>query len=300
MAPTKSSRRDDSGPALIMDCHVHLNEITIRDQERAKRLGIRPGETVHKCASLEDYARHITKDGLDTILAIYDDDPENVLALREKVPDCDVKGAFWPRAPSDPSLEEKCDRLHGKNLLQALKVHPVLDNFDLTTENIENVLSIARKYGIPILYHSDDRADGMELTSPARQKKLIEENGDVTFIIGHGGAYAHHRLVGNSPAARGYWDGSSNALYSRRELVEAALELADKNENVYYDVSICTNRVKAKMIADFVNEHPSAAGKILIGTDFPIMRSSARSQVNALKKAGLKQAYLEKIISNRL
>lgn len=299
MAPTKSSRHDNSGTAL-MDGHVHLNEITIRDSRRAKLLGIKPGETVHKRASLEDYAMHIAKDGLDTILAIYDDDPGRVLALREKVPDCEVKGAFWPRDPADPSLEEKCDRLYEKNLLQALKAHPVLDNFDLTTENLENVLSIARKYDIPVLYHSDDRADGMELTSPAKQGKLVEENRDVTFIIGHGGAYAHHRLVGNSPAARGYWEGSSNAPYSRRELVEAALELADKNENVYYDVSICTNRVKAGIIADFVNEHPSVAGKILIGTDFPIMRSSASSQVNALKKAGLKRACLEKIISNRL
>ncbi len=283
-----------------MDCHVHLNEITIRDPERAKRLGLTLGETVYESVPIENHIKHITKDGLDTILAIYGDDPGRVLALREKVPDCDVKGAFWPRDISAPSLEEKCDRLYEKNLLQALKVHPVLDNFDLTTENLENVLSVARKYGIPILYHSDDRADGMELTSPARQKKLVEENRDVTFITGHGGAYAHPRLVGNSPAARGYWDGSNNVPYSRRKLVEAALELADKNENVYYDVSICTNRVKAGIIADFVNEHPSAAGKILIGTDFPIMRSSARSQVNALKKAGLKGACLEKIISNRL
>ncbi len=278
-----------------MDCHVHLDEIAIHDSKIAEFFGKEVGDVRWPQVSLERHLRHIVDDNIDTEYVIYEN-PES-LALLLRVADCDVRGMYFVRDIRNPNLA-LISELYSCGMIRALKVHPVVDHFELTTGNLQKVLGIARNFDLPILYHSDDRKDFMELTSPELQKALIDENPDLTFIIGHGGAYGNSRLVG-SKQALSYWYGL-NAPYSRSELVLSALTLSLAHDNVFYDLSIATNRIKAKIIADFVNAHPKAAEKILVGTDFPIHFASAQSQLHSLAVAGMKEKFIMRVAANRL
>lgn len=279
---------------ILMDCHVHLDEIVVTDSVAAKNLGTQVGEARWSGVPVSHHVRHIEADRLDMIFGIYEN-PEHVRELRKAVPNCDIRAMFFVRDAVN-AKEKFLTDLHGRGLLDAVKVHPVVDNFELTSENLSTVLRVARRFRLPVLYHSDDRRNSMHLTSPQLQRRLVEENPDVLFIIGHGGSYAHPRLCGNNPQTKSYWDGP----HSRRILIGKALELAATHDNAYYDLSVATNAIKASLIAKFLNRHSEAAGKILIGTDFPIKFASAQSQLLSLENAGLRKAMIGKVASNRL
>lgn len=279
----------------LMDCHVHIDEIEIHDPAVAQFFGKHVGDSRWPQVPLEHHLAHIRDDNIDTEYVIYEH-PESLTEL-QKAADCDVRGMYFVRDVHNPDVTE-ISSLYAMGLVRALKVHPVIDHFELTTENLTNILNIARNFSVPILFHSDDRSDQMHLTSPELQRELADQHPDITFIIGHGGAYAHPRLVG-SKQALSYWFGEKTP-YSRNVLVSSALWLSLTRENVYYDLTIATNKIKASLIADFVNTYPKAAEKILIGTDFPINHSSAQSQLRALLQAGVKESLAARIAANRL
>lgn len=281
----------------LMDCHVHVDDVRIYDDQAAETFGVESGDVKWSGATLDKHLDHIEKDNLDTVFAIFEN-PVVIHQLRSMVDDCEVYGFYFVHNPKT-TRPEHLKTLHHEGVLQGLKIHPVVDNFALVEEDVAGVLSAARRYDIPVLYHSDDRVDTLHLTAPELQNKLVVENSDVTFIVGHGGAYANPRLVGESPAAQGYWEGTQ-ASFSRRELVKEALKLTRENPNAYYDTSIVTNRIKAGIVSDFLNEFPETTSRVLIGTDFPVRFSSARSQVEALREAGLRNDLVAKIAQNRL
>lgn len=282
----------------LMDCHVHVDEIRIWHPEALAQFGKRRGEVRWYGVSVEDHAKRIRLGRLDQIVAIYES-PETVLALRDAAPGCDIRAMRFLR-----TLTPNMDELRGlreRDLLQGIKVHPVVDRFELTGERLSGVLAAAREFDIPLLYHADDRRESMHLTTPEMQRELIEDNPDIQFIVGHGGAYANPRLVGDSPPARSYWNGSGDpAQYSRRLLVNEALRLVRDYKNTFYDLSIVTNRYKANIVASFLNANPEVTQRILVGTDYPIKRSRADSQVGALVTAGLRADLVDIVIANRL
>lgn len=280
-----------------MDCHVHIDEIKIHDLEVANFFNKKTGDVRWKGATIEKHVEHIRKDNLEMIFAIYED-PASLQLLRDAAPSCDVRGMYFIRKPLNPDTEY-IRELYQKGYLQGIKVHPVIDSFALTTQNLKPVLSLAKEFNVPVLYHSDDRNKFWHLTSPELQKTIVKENPDITFLIGHGGAYAKPRITGSSPSAVAYWEGNEK-IVSRRNLVIQALELSRENNNVFYDLTIATNVTKARIIADFINTHPDSAEKILIGTDFPIGLSKAISQINALAKADMRPNLVQKIASNRI
>lgn len=281
----------------LMDCHVHIDEIKIHNSEVADYFGKQVNDVRWKGASVQKHTEHIRKDNLEVIYAIYEN-PESLLTLKNASPNCDIRGMYFIRNPQKPDINI-IHSLFKKGLIQGFKIHPVIDNFELKTENIKSVIGMARKYSVPILFHSDDRNQYWKLTSPELQEDLIKGNPNITFLIGHGGAYAKPRLVGSHPSVITYWEGSEKVV-SRRFLVTKALELSTGNDNTYYDLTISTNTMKAGIIADFVNRNPQAAEKILVGTDFPIGLSKATSQLNALSRAGMKESLVQKIASNRI
>jgi predicted TIM-barrel fold metal-dependent hydrolase len=281
----------------LMDCHVHIDEVRINDPQIASFFDKEVGTKRWESVSLKTHVEHIKKDDLEVVYAIYEN-PEILINLRKMVQACDVKGMYFVRNPKNPDLEF-IRNLHKKDLIQGLKVHPVIDNFELTSENIKPVLSLAKEFSVPILYHSDDRSKYWRHTSPELQEALVKENSDIVFMVGHGGVYARPRLIGNNPSVIAYWEGNENTV-SRRYLVTKALELTAVNDNAFYDLSVATNATKAAIIADFVNKHPGSEDKIVVGTDFPIGRSRAPSQLNVLSKAGMREPYVEKIAANRI
>jgi predicted TIM-barrel fold metal-dependent hydrolase len=281
----------------LMDCHVHIDEIKVHNPEIASYFDKGIGDIKWKGVNVESHTEHIKKDNLEVIYAIYED-PNSLITLRNTAPNCDIRGMYFIREPENPDIEFICD-LYRNGLIQGIKVHPVIDNFPLTSENLKIVLGLSRKLRIPILYHSDDRNQYWKLTSPELQESIVKENPDITFLVGHGGAYAKPRLVGNNPATIAYWEGNKT-IVSRRNLVIKALELTTFNDNAYYDLTIATNAIKAGIIADFVNRHPGSEEKIIVGTDFPIGLSKATSQLNALAKAGMRPNLVQKVASNRI
>jgi len=281
----------------LMDCHTHIQDIKFRNIETADFFNKKVGDVRWHGVSIESHAEHIRSNNLEVVYAIYEN-PETLVKLREAAPGCDVRGMFFVRDINYPD-KYYIRTLFAKGFIQGLKVHPVIDNFSLTTQNLKNVLDLAREFSVPLLYHSDDRSKFWQLTAPELQEDLVRENPDVKFIIGHGGAYAHPRLVGSHPSVIAYWEGSAQGV-SRRKLVTSALELAYLRDNAFYDLTVATNSVKAGIITEFLHKYSEAAEKILVGTDFPVQRAKTVSQLQSLSDAGLRPALLTKIASNRI
>lgn len=281
----------------LMDCHVFIDEIRINDFEIASYLGKNVGDVRRKGVALQKYLKHIKENNLEAIYAIYEN-PESLINLRNTATECDIRGMYFIRNPRNPNIDF-IHNLYKKDLIQGFKVHPFIDNFDLTTRNLQSVLSLCRELKVPILYHSDDRNKFWRRTAPQLQEKIVKENPDITFIVGHGGAYAKPRLVGVNPSTVAYWEGNENTV-SRRGLVISALKLTTFYDNAYYDLTISTNATKAGIITDYVNNHPGSEEKIIVGTDFPINSSKAISQLTYLAKAGMRPNLVQKIASNRI
>lgn len=279
----------------LADHHVHAQEICVHDPEIAEMFSLSVGKARWECPPVERFVQHVERNNLETIWLIYEDRSsffEIKNAVLSRRPGCTVNGFYFVRRPLYPD-EDEIQTLYSEGAVAGLKIHPVNDNFALLPEYVDPVIQVASRYQIPILYHSDDRTQTMHLTSPEYQKQIVSLYPDVTFVIGHGGAYAHPRLVGKSPQTRAYWA-------TRGPLVLSALDLSAAHENVYYETSVLTNPVKAKIVADFLCDHPHAALKVLLGTDFPIKSSQTVSQLEALRNAGLSTALIETIAANRL
>lgn len=153
-------------------------------------------------------------------------------------------------------------------------------------------MKVAGQLNLPVIFHSDDRAKTMHLTSPENQHEMAVTYPDVRLVIGHGGAYANPRLVGeNNTAAKAYWK-------NREALVTAALNLATDYPNVFYETSITTNTTKAKIISEYVENHSSTVPNILSGFDYPCLGARLTSQIKSLETAGLNKDEVSEIAKN--
>lgn len=292
----------------LLDIHTHRESIfsTIPEVIKILKEKASPDAKCWNNATVECFLRHIKKNNLDTLYTTFQN-PEAIIELREKNDtECKIRGMYYikPKRKEPHSTrfvlqpsEDKIHELHERGLVQGIKLHPVMDYYELTSENLEKVLILVKELKIPILFHSDNRKEFMELTSPSKVKNLIKENPSIDFIIGHGGAYIHQRNVGSNPSMVSYWQ--SKKPYSQTELIINALRVSRDYKNAYYDLTICSNRVKAKIITDFLMHYPKTANKILVGTDFPLLWARAQGQIEALEKAGLPNVLLEKVIKNR-
>lgn len=281
------------------DHHTHAQDICFHNKESAKAFKINVGDHLYPDVPSQRYVDHVVKNNLDTIWLIYEDKKRFSL-IREAIsvgsPETKVKGFYFVRDPKKVDVKIIKD-LYKKGFLHGIKIHPVIDNYPLSSENLDSLMKIAKQLNLPIIFHSDDRKKSMHLTSPEKQMELATTYPDVRLVIGHGGAYANPRISGeNNTGAIGYWTGKS----SRRAFIISALQLSMSKENVFYEFSIVTNKIKAKIISDFVNENPKVSGKILAGSDFPTLNARLDSQIEALAKAGLSRRHLLQVAANRL
>lgn len=281
---------------FLADHHTHSQDIEFHNESSAKAFNIEVGDHLYPDVEMKKYIDHVAGNNLDTIWMIYEDDgrfqkTKNAIELSR--PECKVKGFFFIRDPLNIDRLE-IDRLYQTGLLQGIKIHPVIDNYPLIPRIVDGVMQVAIQYNVPVIFHSDDRLRSSHLTSPQYQLELAETYPSARLVIGHGGAYAHPRLVGErNTAAISYW------RYAK-DLVIAALELTMSHRNVFYESSIVTNKTKASLIVQFVEENPSVSTRIVLGSDFPIIGARLDSQIKALKRAGLSLNLVNQIASNRL
>jgi len=251
--------------------------------------------------------RHILHDHIDELWAIVDNH-KKFESLRRCAPvTCNLKCFYWMHDVQNPDTI-LLGRLAKAGLVHGIKLHSQIDNFPMTDEALRRVTRIARKLHLPIIFHSascgreshgpEKEMRDMYLTSPDKYERLIWLNPDIPFVIGHGGAYAMTRLGPTTPPGRAFWD-EEKRPYSIRFLIQEALRIATSHANAFYDTSVATNPGKAELIADWVNDHPKAAHKVLVGTDHPIQWSRCPTQVAALLKKGLHPSLALVIARNR-
>ena len=285
----------------LADHHTHAQDLEFHNEISAMDFNIKVGDHLYPKVSEKRYVEHVLRNNLDTIWLIYEDTSRLISireAIKKEAPSTLVRGFYFIRDPKTFEQGELIN-LYQQDLLHGIKIHPVIDNFALLPENFSRVIDIAKKLDVPIIFHSDDRKKSQHLTSPDKQEVLIKAYPDVRFVIGHGGAYANPRLVGDkNTAALSYWEKRPGEKPS--ELIIKALSLTLKNENVFYEFSITTNKIKAGLIADFVKENSKVAGKILAGSDFPTLNARLDSQLLALSEAGLSTELVIQIAKNRL
>ncbi len=286
-----------------MDIHVHIGNGGV---PWWKKCGW-PNPTI-KAAH-----RHIKRSNVDEIWIIADT-PLKVASFKKNAPrSCKVKSFFWIHDVCNPDAL-RIERLVKADLVHGIKLHSQVDDFEMTPRVLAKVTAIARRFRLPIIFHTacDHKDDGhkpydeikdMHLTAPHKYEELIAKNTDIPFVIGHGGAYALTRLgppqnpEQNCPGKH-YWR-EDKKPYSLRFLIEEALRISRDYPNAFYDTSVSTNPGKAQLIADFVNANPATAGKILVGTDHPIQLATCPAQVTSLIKKGLHDDLALQIVRNR-
>jgi hypothetical protein len=247
-------------------------------------------------------------------------------AIEQEEVSCNLLPFYFIHGPH--SIDEgEFNGMYERGSIKEIKLHPVYDRYEVSYDNLEEVLKLSQDYmGLPILMHLDDRKDTMHLTSPEKLDAFIEEmlerDAVVPIILGHSGAYAHPRLVsyeeGTNSPVESYWkyfNEDSSPNYSRIYLIKHALQLALEYPFIYLDTSSCVNKIKAKIIAEAVNAYPELSGKILLGTDYPVLGqyrergkgqrsfnpgTTIKAQLRSLWQQGLEEKHLLKIASNRL
>jgi predicted TIM-barrel fold metal-dependent hydrolase len=168
------------------------------------------------------------------------------------------------------------------------ELHPYIEEYTLTIENVEPVLEEARARNLFVLIHTEDRRP--ELSRGRLVAELANEYQDLTFIMAHSGSYAPPRM--DRPGES--WV-EPNLV---EELVLEAVEVACDHRNVYLETSILASDIKAKALAE------APVSQLLIGCDFPILEgthwSSLRFQEEQLIRHGLNAGDIEQIHNNAM
>lgn len=230
------------------DFHVHLDKIG----------GIHTTEPP-TVAELTAYVRH---ESIDVIGGIY----EQASTLSHfGIEGLEVIPIFWERNPRRPGIP---------NSAQAIKLHPFLDKYRLSADQVGPVFDVAASRGLPVLIHSDDRTP--ELSRGAQFARLAERFPTVSCVIAHSGSYA-------PPDAQRPGE-STIQIGLLSELVEEAIEAASDHQNIFLEISVLASNKKAQLIAARAPRE-----RIILGSDFPIAKGSCGSltfQESALIRAG--------------
>lgn len=156
----------------IIDCHTHIGCLPgiVGDRYSAADLAY--------IAEREGVAFMLASSASATMIAQQYGTAETV-AMVERYGDR-LGGMLWIN-PHDPTWREDVPRAaaHG---FYGIKIHPVLDHYEVTREALDEVFACAHERGWPILAHigPDDTP-----TSALRYEPLLRAYPDVPLILGH-------------------------------------------------------------------------------------------------------------------
>jgi predicted TIM-barrel fold metal-dependent hydrolase len=245
---------------MRVDCHIHIDRIGAPHTTPPPT----PEETLA-------YAR---REEIGLLAAIYEDD--STLA-RFRAVGLTLFPFFWVRTPRSARVPETA---------RGIKLHPYIERYPFTIENILPALLIARERQLPLLVHSDDREP--DLSRGRLFENVARAFPDLVFIMAHSGSYAP------GPADKPGTTYVAEELV--RELVLEAISVANKLPNVYLETSVLASRLKAELLARHAPHH-----KLLIGSDFPICKGSFGSVVHQerqLVDAGMPEDFIRQIHEN--
>ncbi len=316
----------------LADAHIHIDSYEMYNPYVCKQRGKTYGDSGHPW-NLDGLVHHLTRDNVEEAYCIFSD-LNRLNVVQEHVPDTKIRGWYWVRMPTALPDEVKAEFPEWKHIFEeyeqrgivrpktgllwkgkdtltnmtmngrvyGIKIHPVQDFFEFTDENLEDVLWTAKMNHLPILFHTDDRPETAHLTHPDLYEEVIRNNPKNVFVIGHGGAFAHPRKVGdNNPVAKKYWS-EDRKPFPIAYGIQRALEIAHKYDNAYFETSLSNNRIKAGIIGSALKEHSDLAHSIVLGTDYPLgIKAKLSGQLKALEQHGdVPDEQLIIIAKNRL
>lgn len=177
-------------------------------------------------------------------------------------------GMLWIN-PHDRRCLEEDVQLAVQNHFLGIKIHPVLDHYEVDRRTLDEVFSVAREHNWPILTHTD--VDGSPAAGADRYEPLIQAYPEVILILAH--------------------------------LRWGAIPLARRYANVFVD----TTYMDAQTVE--IGVHTLGPEKILFGSDaaegFEVGHVPGRVRpprsyaglIAGLRTRGLSESALEKILS---
>ena len=242
------------------DCHIHID-----------RIG---GPHKTEPPTIDLFLDYALREQISLFFSIYESE-ETLNRFRST--GLSLVPIYWERKPLAPSVPESA---------RGIKLHPYIENYKLIADNVRPTLEHARTKDLFVFIHTEDRTP--ELSRGRLVADLANEYQDLVFIMAHSGSYAPPKI--EKPGES--WVEPSLV----RELVSEAVEVVQRQQNVYLETSILASDIKAEILAK------APISRLLIGTDFPIScgarSSSLRFQEEQLMRFGLTESDLEKIHRN--
>mgnify|MGYP006302025187 CR=1 FL=1 len=159
--------------------------------------------------------------------------------------------------PQSSSGTEGLDKIYG---IGEIYIRP--GSSETPDDYLEGVLSIARKENYPVLFHTGE----FSYTAPMIFREVINNNEDITFILGHMGALIY---------------------------VKDAIHLAKEYENVYLETSGMTSKEILERAV-----RVCGSDKLIFGSDYPFW--NPESQIELIKSLDLDVKSKRNIFSGNI
>jgi len=169
-------------------------------------------------------------------------------------------GLVWINPYDGDKAMKNIDKaINGWNF-KGIKMHPLLDAYLPDQEIVRPIMDQARKYQIPVLFHCGHPPWSL----PWHFGNLADTYPDVTIILGHMG---HGHIV----------------------YINAAIEVAEKHENILLETSAMPMQSKIKEAVAKVGED-----KVMYGSDMPFGHPAF--EIKKVEVAGLTKKQLNLVL----
>lgn len=169
-------------------------------------------------------------------------------------------GLVWINPYDSDKAVENIDNAMNRWGFKGIKMHPLLDAYLPDQEIIHPIMDQARKYQIPVLFHCGHPPWSL----PWHFGNLADKYPDVLIILGHMG---HGHIV----------------------YINAAIEVAEKHENVLLETSAMPMHSKIKEAVAKVGED-----KVMYGSDMPFGHPAF--EIKKVEVAGLTKKQLSLVL----
>lgn len=169
-------------------------------------------------------------------------------------------GLVWINPYEGDKAMKNIDKAINRWNFKGIKMHPLLDAYLPDQEIVRPIMDQARKYQIPVLFHCGHPPWSL----PWHFGNLADTYPDVTIILGHMG---HGHIV----------------------YINAAIEVAEKHENILLETSAMPMQSKIKEAVAKVGED-----KVMYGSDMPFGHPAF--EIKKVEVAGLTKKQLNLVL----
>jgi predicted TIM-barrel fold metal-dependent hydrolase len=169
-------------------------------------------------------------------------------------------GLVWINPYDGDKAMKNIDKAINRWNFKGIKMHPLLDAYLPDQEIVRPIMDQARKYQIPVLFHCGHPPWSL----PWHFGNLADTYPDVTIILGHMG---HGHIV----------------------YINAAIEIAEKHENILLETSAMPMQSKIKEAVAKVGED-----KVMYGSDMPFGHPAF--EIKKVEVAGLTKKQLNLVL----